>query len=520
MGSPKLDNRADFLAWATTTPYGIKAQDTTDQDWWMMREKIRLLISDYTALPTEITDKLWGSHSVNLNADHHIHVSIDNPGMIAYTSNPDQGLQDRQIRTKFGRYLKNNSGLSLSDPDIAELGSMLRNMMQPSDLLIARSESEIAMVYDEGPRSCMGGEGRVYDHDVAPIRVFASPDCGVAYTMRDDRIVSRALLRMDRMEWIRVYGDETALIPALKRGGYTEGSTLEGCRLKKVMHGGEYVMPYLDGDDNGIDDYSDSDGSWWMVVSHGEYTAEHHETGMLEDDEEDRGYCDSCEESCDQESMVYIDSDDRSVCESCAEYNYSHVYTGQYTELMRSDHDDILGEYNGDMYTMESLSYHDLTYIFDDGEIIALDDAAADEFNSGEMIQKINGTEYTDQHGDAAWTLETDQLVWSREDSTLLDRDHAAQLSNGAWVADDSDLIEIDEMQIKLDFYADIDIEIGVLGLDDVSHDTYTDEISVSLRRFSQGGRDLDNLIAHGKQSRIPAYMPQPYQSDIEGIAA
>ena len=463
MGSPKLDNRADFLAWAQDTDYADYAGESNDQNWWEYREDIRFYTGAYSRIPAEIASKLDTEYGQRINDKHKIHVSIENPGMIAYTPNPDQGLQDRQIRTKFGRYLKNASDLELSDPAIADLGSMLRNMMQPADLLIARSESEIAMVYDDGPRSCMGGEGRCFDHDIAPIRVYASPDIGVAYTMRDSRIVSRSLVRFDRMEWIRVYGDETAIIPALELAGYTEGSTLEGCRLKQVCHNGEYVMPYLDGEDTGIDHYTDPEGSWWMVVGCGEYTADDHETGYLDGDQ-DRGYCDSCEESCDQEEMVYIDSEDRSVCNGCAEYNYSHVYTGRHTELLRSDHDDICGEYEGDYYTLESLDYHDLVYIFDDGEIISIDDAAQDEF-SGEMIQKINGYEYTDQHGDPAWKLDKDQIVFSKDADSMLDRDHATQLSCGAWVADDSDLIAQDDAQIKIPGYDDIATVINDLAI-------------------------------------------------------
>jgi ketosteroid isomerase-like protein len=270
MGSPKIQSRQELIDhYADQPEYHNAAINSGDHNWWETRERIRLDDGTYSDLPDSVLEYLRYLGQ-NIPAVHFCHVSMAFPGMVAYTPSADYGKQDRQIRTKFGKYLRNNSGLTLTEPQIAEVSAMLRSCMAPADLLFARTEEEIAMVYDKGPRSCMGGEGRVYDHDIAPVRVYASPDCGIAYTVRDDRIVSRTVVRFDRMEYLRTYGDEIALEAALKDAGYTQGSTLEGCRLKMVEHNGEYVMAYLDGDDQSVSHYTDQDGKqWWIVDSHG-----------------------------------------------------------------------------------------------------------------------------------------------------------------------------------------------------------------------------------------------------------
>jgi hypothetical protein len=192
---------------------------------------------------------------------------------------------------------------------------------------------------------------------------------------------------------------------------------------------------------------------------------------------------------------------------------------------MPHDHSDIVGEYSGEYYTDRGMEAHSLIWCEFSETIVDLEDCGHDEINdrwvhmdhlvaykstdgetyyttdtddlvddaiNNEKILKDDAIEFKHTNGEIMYTLEKDDLVWSRIENAMIAADDAAQLSSGAWCFDNDDLIDQDEDQIKFDFYNEVEIEIGVLGVSDVCHDIGKDEISESMRLNSGKGRAIE----------------------------
>ncbi len=451
MDTPKITSLEQFRPWAAEQGYPSIGATATEDNWWMKREIIRLERNYYTPIPHEIHNAIreHTSGSISFPTDHWVHASKEQPGMIAYTPDVAHGKADRQIRTKLGRYLKKASGLELSEPAIASIGCLLRSLMEPPTLLIARTQEEIAMVYDKGPRSCMGGEGRNFSADVAPVRVFAGPDTAVAYITREGRITARTIIRTDTYEWIRMYGDEIALESALDAEGYSEGDGLAGCRLADVEYDGRTVMPYLDGCAHYVDSYHcpEKDKTYWRVVDCGDWSAQS-EYGFLDGEcDESRSICESCEDYVSDDCITHVASEDRYICNNCVENNYSMVFSGRYQELMHEENTYIIGEYNGDLYTLDGVEWHGLILI-DDGIYDSTD--VSEDGITGDMILSEDSTTYVDAYGDDAHTLETSQLVRSTIHDCNYCRDDVYHMKNGDYVLEDSREAQEDVQQLML----------------------------------------------------------------------
>ena len=451
MGSPKLDNPDAIEDWVNDMGWSYQLAGEAPENYWKIREKVRFLTGQYKRLPSDVAAKL-PRNILDAMDDHYVHVSVEDPGMIAYTPDERHGQQDRQIRTRFGRYLHKEMGKDISPELISEVGALLRNVMSPPELHIARTEEEIAMVYDEGPRSCMGGAGREFDHDVAPVRVYASPDCAVAYCYRGERIVARTVLNMLEHTYTTIYGDESALIPILEEAGYYEGCDLNGCRLKQIIHEGEYIMPYLDGATQTVSETHKDGQTWWRVEPNGNYDCTS-QYGYLEDT---RVFCDWCERSHDEEHVHWTASVQATVCDSCHDHHFVYAYTGRYQEYIPNDHEDIAGTYGYDCYTYEALEHHDLVCL-DGGHILPADEVSEDPL-TGEWIETSEGTEYLDVYRDLQYTLEAQELVWSTVEEVHIAKDDAVLLSDGVtYVLPDDSRIEADKAQIKIPDYVAVE---------------------------------------------------------------
>ncbi len=401
----KIQDRQTLLAWISDlfqqfdypadnlNAINAWGSDCTDHDFFVAREQIRILIGDYNPIPENFIDAIKNTGQL-LNVDHLLHCSTESPGMIAYTPSADHGIQDRQIKTKIGRYLKNNSGLELSDPQIAELSSMYRSDLDCSiKLLIAETADECGNVYANGPRSCMSGDHDEYNFQIVsenPGQVYGGPDTCVGYVERDGRITARSVINKLDRTYSTIYGDESALEPELESAGYSAGYGIGDCRLLKVENrSGDYLMPYIDGSATDID----CEGEFWRVVRCGSYSAQN-ECGLLEGS---GSPCADCGSRVDEDDTIYID-DHGHVCESCAE-SYYYAFTGRYQSYVHTDSECIY-EFNGEWYTCDGLSYHDLIEI--DGEVYSLEDCV--ETTDGEMIPHDSAHSFIDSNGDQVYT--------------------------------------------------------------------------------------------------------------------
>ena len=251
-----------------------------DGDWklpqvFMEDSELHYLYFDEHSFDREnVAEGERGADYLNIHQRHWVHVSIDpdKPDMIAYTRTLKDGMRDRQVRVKLGRYLAQTFGDKLSPQKIAQLVAR-HNEIQCEKLHwhIAMTPKRIETVYRRGPNSCMGHGRASYDHrldddhDIHPACVYGAGDLGVAFLRRGGRITARALVWPDRKVFGRIYGDEERLRRALDEAGYqseyqhrrkirNEGGDcyitggFNGARLLRFEVGDVLAAPYMDND--------------------------------------------------------------------------------------------------------------------------------------------------------------------------------------------------------------------------------------------------------------------------------
>ncbi len=215
-----------------------------------------------------------GRDYLNMHQRHWVHVSVhpEKPDMIAYTRTLKDGMRDRQVRVKLGRYLAQTFGDKLSDQKIAQLVAQ-HNEHQCEKLRwhIAMTPKRIETVYRRGPNSCMSKSRRYFDrdidtvHDAHPTSIYGAGDLGVAFLRREGRITARVLVWPERKVYGRVYGDAERLCRALHEAGYQSeydhrkavkdaggdqfvDGGFNGARLLKLEVDDVLVAPYMDED--------------------------------------------------------------------------------------------------------------------------------------------------------------------------------------------------------------------------------------------------------------------------------
>lgn len=302
-------------------------------DIWQVIERQKFTTKEYLAVPP-----LASLAGLTYPREHYLHLSTTETedDYVAYTPSESYGQQDRQVRLRFGKYLKKTFP-QLADHTIGQAVTELRAALALSveSLHFATDRATITDIFET--RMCACGSGNSpscmyakFTSTTRPYHVYAnSPDVAVAYVRRGSDIIARSVVSTKDKTWVRAYaldGDETlcqVLKDLLKAQGYKHGS-LMGNRLSKC---GSH-MPYLDGDDQSVDD----DGTYWRVASgeDGEYTCTETDGTMGDGGERcsscDRrtddcecSYCDCCEESyqdgCDTCSMCED-------CDRCYEHNH------------------------------------------------------------------------------------------------------------------------------------------------------------------------------------------------------
>lgn len=258
--------------------------------------------------------------------DHFAHISLNNPGMIAYTPDEAHGADDRQVRVKPGRYLQQFASTLFGESDIARYVAQVK--AASGELKLARTADEIARVYtaNNGPTSCM--DRRHFSFSSTPVRVYGDSDLAVAYlgTLADDRdddvIAARCIVWPERKLFGRAYGDTATLQAVLRTHGYTHGE-MDGARVHAIEHDGDYLMPYIDG----ISTCS-LDGDWFVLDDSGDFDCQRTDGRTSSP----HGDCSNCGGRCDSDE-TYCESceNDRQTCGRCGE-DYFDSNAGEYFE--------------------------------------------------------------------------------------------------------------------------------------------------------------------------------------------
>lgn len=317
-------------------PEGIAPDDKANaENFWVIREVARFEFGVYK--------KQMPKHFERLRAKrpdlwwHFVHVSVDDPTMVAYTPSAEYGKRDRQVRTKVGKYITQFYCEHLSSEEIRAIA----NMCKPNEVKFAATREEITRVYVEGPGSCMSGDSWGSRH---PCEVYEG-DFRLGFIEDSSGgILARGLVHDPSKTWVRVYGDEgQTLADAFRSMGFERANAWpNGAKLKRIERGDGVLMPYIDG---GVQSVTDC-GSHFEISSDGEYSCTG-TNGYLDLDDH-LTECDNCGGRYDaEEEGAYSEHHDMRICPNCEDRHFVYAYTGRrHQDYVREDEViEVAGEY-------------------------------------------------------------------------------------------------------------------------------------------------------------------------------
>lgn len=308
-----------------------------DNTAWMERERTRLEDGTYTPVPD------W--FQAYCRPEHFVHVANGYSladGMIAFTESADKGQQDIQLRLTVSRYLSRYHGDQLSSDTISRIYQRFMGSNSAYTLTIEQTKEAFIYAYNRQQVrsesslhvSCMEKD---FSHLPAhPASVYytgnRSDSLAIAYIKNPDpscpdceRVLARAIVWPENKTFVRLYGrDEsmrTALAAMLEEAGFERTDDFSGARLARIRYGdGKFVMPYIDGDAQCVDEYDDH----FEITCSGGFSAN-----------EVHGYisvcrfrCDYCGDGIEDEDSTYS-MQDATWCEHCYE---SHAIFCEYHE--------------------------------------------------------------------------------------------------------------------------------------------------------------------------------------------
>lgn len=234
----------------------------------------------------------------------------------------------RCVEMRVGKWLANYYG---SGVDFRESIEDLKAMNVEPTTYLCKTEREWYNAYEKGPRSCMTG----YNFEDSPVRVYATtshglPDNGlrlfIQYTGElfgdDFKVHARAIVNIETNEYVRAYGDAADAI--LRANGYERDTDcLDGATLARIPHPeneGAVLMPYLDGNQDGVDELG---GDAFVICYCYDYEAQDADGYIWIDD--GRSACAECGGGRFDEEDMYIACDGGYVCPHCIGETYVQV---------------------------------------------------------------------------------------------------------------------------------------------------------------------------------------------------
>lgn len=309
----------------------------SERDCWRDRERGRERDGIYLPVP-------WIEQVPPECKHHYCHVSLDNPGMVAYTPDDEYGVTDRQIRLRPGRYLEqfySHVPKSQRDSWIHQCAGI-----KATEYAIASDPKDCASVYlsEGGPSSCMDAGHWPADDDgdgiqskIHPAHVYGVPgDLAVAFwpcdALSNGPVKQRTIVWPERKTYSRIYGNGP-LKELLARDGYTQAFPV-GAKVRAIHDDGDWLMPYIDGINGGKllenGDFIELGRGYLSVQT----TWGH--TGSRREDRADWVRCESCSDLYDPDDEGASSDccasceNGRSTCDDCGERFWSDevVYIG------------------------------------------------------------------------------------------------------------------------------------------------------------------------------------------------
>lgn len=260
---------------------------------------------------------------------HFAHLSVDTPGMVAYTPDAEHGYADRQVRMKPGKYLTRFYGDVLTTAQIAEY---VARCHVAAVYHVTRDTDEIETLYLGGPSSCMSHGIGDYCTEEHPTRAYGdSPDLALAYYGDLNSASQRAVIWPDQKTYTRIYGTGPLKV-LLEKDGYRQSAPY-GARLHLTWHNRssrEPLCPYIDHICR-----ASIDGQYLILDDDGPYAVQSTDgyasyCSSLDEDEDDDTYrnCDHCGERYnpeDEGTEEYCQSceDGRTSCDDCGDVYFT-----------------------------------------------------------------------------------------------------------------------------------------------------------------------------------------------------
>lgn len=233
----------------------------------------------------------------------------------------------RCVEMRVGKWLANYYGGGV---DFRESIEDLKAMNVEPTTYLCKTEREWYNAYENGPRSCMTG----YNFEASPVRVYATTSHGlpdnnlrlfIQYTGElfgdDFKVHARAIVNIETNEYVRAYGDAADAI--LRANGYERDTDcLDGALLARIPHPeneGAVLMPYLDGNQDGVDELG---ADRFVICDCYDYEALNADGYIWIDD--GRSACAECGGRFDEDDM-YITCDGGYVCPHCIGDTYVQV---------------------------------------------------------------------------------------------------------------------------------------------------------------------------------------------------
>lgn len=215
------------------------------------------------------------------------------------------------------------------------------------------TEQEWYEAYKHGPGSCMVRG----NFDVSPVRCYAdNKQLRLLIVYKGElfgegfEVSVRAIVNIESETYVRAYGSNSDGL--LRHLGYSEDScgTLDGCALKKIpnpeSNGGGWLMPYLDGSCDNVDDA----GDFWRIVYSGDFCADNAD-GYIEGTE--YGECECCGSRAALEDLQET-SDLYYVCQDCVD---SHYVRTEDSEIPVHEHEAVYLEGEGVYLHRDNANY-------------------------------------------------------------------------------------------------------------------------------------------------------------------
>ena len=236
-------------------------------------------------------------------------------------------IKYRCVEMRIGKWLASYYG---SGVDFRAAIEDLKALNVDPSTYLCTTEQEWYDAYEGGQGSCMTGR----DFEDSPVRVYATTSHGlpdnklrlfIQYTGElfgeNFAVIARAIVDIENNTYVRAYGNAADAI--LRANGYEHDSgCLKGkllARIEHPYHDGAVLMPYLDGDIDGVDEYNDN--AFVITLSY-DYEAQDADGYIYLND--GRCTCEDCGERYDEEDMLEI-AGGGYVCRGCIGDTYVEV---------------------------------------------------------------------------------------------------------------------------------------------------------------------------------------------------